>query len=616
MADAGRGGARAEGKAGAGTVVDRVTGGVSQLQSRFAGMPAPRRTWWAAGGALVLAVLAAMFWYASRPDWRTLFSGLDGKDVQQVSQELAAAGIPFEVTDGGGAVQVPAEQLEKARMEVATKGMPQTGRLGFELFDKPNWVGSEFDERVNYQRALEGELEHTIETLDVVRTARVHLVLPQATLFSGQEKVAKASVVLKLKRPAMPAEQADSIRSLVAGAVENLSTAEVTLVDADGRVNLQPRNGIAAAAGEEQALETKLVAMLEPLAGLGNVRATVNVSYDQSTEERTDEVYDPAASAALTVKKTEQQSSGATRASGVPGTASNTPAASAEGAVQGTAAAASPGTPPLLAKAPLPVYPQNGGPTQSVKEENGTYAVSRHITHTETGAGRLRRLTAAVVVNDRQVIEGAGKLQHTVWKPRSPEEMRRLEDLAQAAVGYEMKRGDQVVMQNIAFDSNTPEAKPQGLERVVEGAKGLMPPNLLRVGMIGLLGVLVVLVVLKPMMGQMVATLREPLPGSYEMAMLPAPEGVAATGLQGVEGSAAAALAAASAASSAAGALGAGGGSERSLGAGAGSAEEAMHFRPKGRAAIFDHVSEYIRREPGQSTRLLETWIGSSEGSR
>ena len=182
-----------------------------------------------------------MVWFAQRPDWRVLFSGLDGKDVQQVSQELAAAGIPFEMTADGGGIEVPAEMLDKARMEVAAKGMPQTGRLGFELFDKPNWVGSEFDEQVNYQRALEGELEHTIETLGMVRSARVHLVLPQQSLFSAEEKAAKASVVLKLKRSSMDPEQAEAIRSLVAGSVENLNPDQVTLVDADGRLNLKPQ---------------------------------------------------------------------------------------------------------------------------------------------------------------------------------------------------------------------------------------------------------------------------------------------------------------------------------------------------------------------------------------
>ena len=134
----------------------------SALQGRLMAMPAGKRSWLLASVAFLAAVCAGMVWYAQRPDWRVLFSGLEGKDVQQISQELAAAGIPFEMTPDGSGVEVPAEMLDKARMEVAAKGMPQTGRLGFELFDKPNWVGSEFDEKVNYQRAMEGELEHTI----------------------------------------------------------------------------------------------------------------------------------------------------------------------------------------------------------------------------------------------------------------------------------------------------------------------------------------------------------------------------------------------------------------------------------------------------------------------
>src|SRR5580704_17972216 len=192
-----------------GSPVEKASAFVSTLRERVMAMPSAKRTWLFASLAFVAALGAGAIWFAGRPDWRVLFSGLDGKDVQQVSQELAAAGIPYEKTADGAGIQVPAEMLDKARMEVAAKGMPQTGRLGFELFDKPNWVGSEFDERVNYQRALEGELEHTIETLGMVRSARVHLVLPQQSLFSGEEKVAKASVVLKLKRAMLDPEQAE-----------------------------------------------------------------------------------------------------------------------------------------------------------------------------------------------------------------------------------------------------------------------------------------------------------------------------------------------------------------------------------------------------------------------
>jgi flagellar M-ring protein FliF len=557
----------------------------STLRERLMAMPAGKRTSLIASAVFLAAMGAGTVWFLGRPDWRVLFSGLDGKDVQQVSQELAAAGIPYETTADGAGVQVPAEMLDKARMEVAAKGMPQTGRLGFELFDKPNWVGSEFDERVNYQRAMEGELEHTIGTLGVVKSARVHLVLPQASLFAAEEKVAKASVVLKLKRASVDPEQADAIRSLVAGSVENLSVDQVTLVDADGRVNFKQRSSNAIEADAEQAMEAKLVTMLEPLAGRDNVRATVNVSYDEGREERTDEVYDPNQVATLTMQKSEQTSALRGQASGVPGTASNSPAGSPEGAVAGSQAAAAPGTPPLLQKQALPVYPQQGaGQGQSMHEESETYGITKHLLHTEQGPGRVQRVSAAVVVNDRSVTEGVGKLEHMVWKPRSAEEMHRLEELAQAAVGFDARRGDQVVIQNVSFSTNVPEVKPPVMDKLMEELRGSLhtQPELLRTALIGICGVLLVLFVLRPVASQMTATLREPV--------LLAPR-------------------------SAAGAF-----EEREEVAAAQNDpdEETLLPRPKNKTyqlqqGIFEHVSDHIRREPAQSTRLLEAWIGSTE---
>jgi flagellar M-ring protein FliF len=567
--------------------LEKAQAAASVLRDRLMAMPAGKRNWLIASAVFIAAMCAAMLWFAGCPDWGVLFSGLDGKDVQQVSQELAAAGIPYETTADGAGVQVPADMLDKARMEVAAKGMPQTGRLGFELFDKPNWVGSEFDERVNYQRALEGELEHTIGTLGVVKSARVHLVLPQPSLFAAEEKIAKASVVLKLKRSSIDPEQADAIRSLVAGSVESLSVDQVTLVDADGRVNFKQRSSNAAEADAEEAMEAKLVGMLEPLAGHDNVRATVNVSYDEGSEERTDEVYDPSEVATLSMQKSEQVSAGRGVPSGVPGTASNSPGAAPEGAVAGSQAAAAPGTPPLLQKQVLPVYPQLGtGLGQSMHQENGTYGVTKHLVHTEQGPGRVRRVSAAVVVNDRSTTEGTGKFEHVVWKPRSAEEMHRLEELAQAAVGYDLRRGDQVVMQNVSFSTNAPEVKPPTMERLLEQLRGLLhtQPGLIRTAVIGICGVLLVLFVLRPVAREVSATLREPM--------------LLEAGTRHVEVFAH--------------------GDEQQLPSRDDSGSDALLTRPKNRTyqlqqGIFEQVSEHIRREPAQSTRLIEAWIGTSE---
>ena len=582
----------------AGGATQQVVEGFRHARERVMALPVRRRNLLLGGGLFVLAGCAALMWFWQRPDWRVLFSGLDGKDVQTVSSELAAAGIAFETTPDGSGIQVPADLLDKARMEVAAKGMPQTGRLGFELFDKPNWVGSEFDERVNYQRALEGELEHTIGSLGVVRSARVHLVLPQPSLFTAQERVAKASVVLRLRRANLLPEQTDAIRSLVAGAVENLNTENVTLVDAEGRQNLQAKGrGSAAEADEEQALEAKLIAMLEPVAGRENVRASVNVSYDDASVEKTDEVYDPDESATLTMRKTEQTSGAKAPATGVPGTASNTPAAAPAGSAAAAGAAAAVGTPPLLKDA-VPVYPTAGGMSQSSKEEQGTYGVTRHVVHTQQGPGRIRRVTAAVVVNDRSFNEGAGKTEHNGWRPRSADEMKRLEQIAQAAVGFDEKRGDQVVMTNVSFNTNVSEPAMTPMAKALEDGKGFLAqqPGLVRTGAMAFIAFCVVLFVLRPVANQMSAALKAPV-------LLPAGSSTGTTDDTGT-------------------ALAAGADAATGLPAPEGQAAGTVslpNLPIKSRAtmqaqAIFDHVSQQIAREPAQSTRLLEVWLGAQEG--
>ncbi len=556
------------------TLAGRLTSGAGALQQRWTGMqPAQRRL-------LVLCVLAfaalagISSWWSSRTDWRTLFTGLESRDAAQVQQQLSSAGITYQTTPDGTAVQVAAEQLDKARVAIAAKGMPQSGRLGFELFDKPNWVGSEFDEKVNFQRALEGELEHTIETMDAIRSARVHVVLPKQGAFSSEDQPAKASVVLKLRRSSVPRDEVESIRNMIAGAVEGLQPAAVTLVDADGRVDLSTVTSQASEHSDEAALEQKLIAVLEPLAGVGNVHATVNISYHQGSEEHTDEVYDPTQTVPVSTQKSEQTAQ-TTKAMGVAGTASNAPAAvpvqntPATGATTTTAAAA--------------VLPGPQAQTQVSHEESSSYAVSRHLTHTSEGPGRVRRVAAAIVINDRQVVDASGKQPRTAWKTRSTDEMHRMEQLAQAAVGFESKRGDEVVLQNIAFSSNGQEVPPALLDRVGSSARDLLrsQPSLLRTVGMGVCLLILGFAVLKPL-------------GKQATRLLEAPgTSVAGMRVPQLEG----------AADSTGSATLVSGGATHAIGA------------PEPVQSIFDRVSAQITAQPQGSTRLIEAWItGSEEG--
>lgn len=408
--------------------------GLAALATRarvlWAGMQPGQRTSAIAAAVSLLGLTALLLWYALRPDWRILYADLDPDDARQVSQELTAAQIPFDVSANGGLLRVPAAQLDKARLATAAKGGVRSGRLGFELFDKPNWVGSEFDEQVNYQRALEGELEHTVSTLSDVESARVHLVLAHDSLFRDQDRPAKASVVLKLRHRGLGDGEPDAIRNLVASAVDGLTPDRVVLVDAAGHLPLGPKTADALRLGAEQALEEKLVSTLEPVTGAGNVRASVTLDYDPAASEQTDETYKPDQTVTLSMQRTEQSTGPQALAAGVPGTASNVPNSQA-----------------------LPVYPRESAPPQSAKTESSTYGVSKSVRHTSEAPGRLRRLTAAIVVNDRLVQPASGK-KAGIWQPRSPDELRDLTALAQAAIGFDSQRGDLLTVQDLAFEDN------------------------------------------------------------------------------------------------------------------------------------------------------------------
>jgi flagellar M-ring protein FliF len=401
----------------------------------WATMAPQQRRWAITAGVMLAALLGGLLWYGLRTDWRTLYAGLDPEDARQVGLTLTQAQIQYDVADNGTTLRVPATQLDKARLATAAKGV-KSGRMGFELFDKPNWVGSEFDEQVNYQRALEGELEHTVGSLSDVESARVHLVLAHDSLFRDQDRPAKASVILKLRHGSLADGEADAIRNLVASAVDGLGADHVVLVDSAGRLPLGPKTPEALQLSAEQALEEKLISTLEPVTGSGNVRASVTLNYDPDALEETRENYDPTQSATLSMERTEQTTGGQPVAAGVPGTASNTPNSQ-----------------------PLPVYPKLVSQPQTSKTESGTYGVTKTVRHLVENPGKVRRLTAAIVVNDR-LIQEAGKGAAARWQGRSQDELRNLTALAQAAVGFDASRGDVVTVQDLAFEENRTQPAP------------------------------------------------------------------------------------------------------------------------------------------------------------
>jgi flagellar M-ring protein FliF len=514
---------------------------------RWAEMAPGQRGWTAAVILLLATLVAGLAWYGMRPDWQTLYVGLDPDDARQMGQVLAQAQIPFEPTPDGAGIRVPAAQLDKARLATAAKGGAKSGRLGFELFDKPNWVGSEFDEQVNYERALEGELERTIGTLSDVQSARVHLVLPHDSLFREEERPAKASVVLKLRRHSLADGEPDAIRNLVASAVDALTPDHVVLVDADGNLPLGPRTPEEAQLSAEQALEDKLVATLEPVTGAGNVRASVTLDYDPTATDETEESYDPDKTVTLEMQRSEQSSGAQPVAAGVPGAASNAPNTQA-----------------------LPVYPREMTLPTTSKTESSTYAVSKTVRHTVENPGRVRRLTAAIVVNDR-LIQPATKNHAAVWQPRSADELRNLTALAQAAVGFDATRGDALTVADLAFDGNRPEpsaAVPQQMLNEAEDSPVLVKYLALLAGLL-----VVVVFGVRPAIRHAGTALTTrgtaKISREFPVAAAAAPVGLSPPQTAGAD-------------------------------------PERMRSQE-----IFEQVRTHLKREPTQSSRLLQSWIHS-----
>ena len=264
------------------------------------------------------------------PDMKPLMNGLEPADAQAISTELAAKKIACVISPDGTSISVPADQVDAARLEVASHDSPHSGRIGFEIFDKVSWGQTEFDEKVNYQRALEGELERTIQTISNVKSARVHLVMASDSVFLDRERGAKASVTLRLRRGNLSREDYSAISRLVAGAVDELKPSDVVIIDADSNQSLAQGNG-AGPGGEglEQELTRRLIATLAPVVGADRIRASVNVEYETGSSEESQEKYDPAVSATLTMQHSEEMSGPGAGAAGVPGTTSNVPGSQA-----------------------------------------------------------------------------------------------------------------------------------------------------------------------------------------------------------------------------------------------------------------------------------------------
>jgi len=424
--------------------------GASPL-ARLAQIPLRSRIALTVAIALLTALMVFAFSRGSEPEWRILYTSLSDKDGGAVIAALQQLNVPHKFSDGGTAILVPATQVHEARLKLASQGLPKGGTVGFELMENQKFGTTPFQERLNFQRGLEGELARSIMSLSAVQAARVHLALPTQTAFMREQQKPSASVLLTLYNGrSLERGQVAGIVHLVASSVPELSAQSVSVVDQSGALlsdTGNAPNGLDAPQLQyvrqtEQSLSQRIVSILEPIVGAGNVRAQVAADIDFTQSESTAELYGPNQGSSPAAVRSQQLSevpnSQGAPVGGAPGSLSNQPsspsAAPINGAMPGTAAS-----------------------TGNVKREAVTnFEVDKTVKVVRNAAGNVRRLSAAVIVNHQ-----AGKDPKAAAKPLSTEQMEQINALVREAIGFNKDRGDSVQVVNAPFASEQVAAAPE-----------------------------------------------------------------------------------------------------------------------------------------------------------
>lgn len=474
-----------------------------QLRDFLASLPPARRASFLGLTVAVLGATFALLVWVQRPQYAVLFTKLDPSDAGGVVDYLKGQKIPYRIADDGTTIEVSKSSLYEARMALAARGMPQGGSIGFEIFDKQTLGMTDFVQRLDFQRALQGELARTIMGLSAVEAARVHLALPERSLFVTEDRRPSASVVLKLKpgRSLTP-EQVDGVANLVASSVERLTPGDVTIVDVSGQVlssdrsrsrERGPADAMRTYQSEiEQRYVESIESLLERALGPGHAVARVTAMLDLAQVERTEELVDPDRSAIKTEKRNVE-----TNASSV---ASGTPGVGATLSNETTAA-------------------KEEGPSSQREDATISYEVSRVTSRRVEPMGGIRKLSVAVLIDG--VSKGEGDAKQFV--PRPQEELDRYRELVKRVVGFSEERGDQIEVLSAPFENPIPESpdSPGLLARLTDFSDAIWR------GVGVLLFLVVSLMVVRPFLLAMVSRTPAPPPreliAAVEQAALPQP---------------------------------------------------------------------------------------------
>lgn len=402
------------------------------------------------GLAFSVAIGIAIVLWSQEPSYGRLYSEIGEKDVSEILEVLNTQGIKYKVETGSGAIMVPTDEVEEVKLKLAGLGLPRTNSLGYELLSKDQGFGSSKSlEMVRFQRALEGEIAQTITAIQSVKSARVLLAIPQQSVFVRERKKPSASVIVSLYQGrSLDKGQIESIIHLVASSVPQLEADQVTVVDQKGQLlNSRDSSSVSSLTSKqfdykknfEEHLMERIENILAPLVGDG-MRVQISADLDFTETDKTQELFDPKTTV-LRSEQTSEELSKLPATQGVPGALSNQP----------TPAGVAPQTTPAAGSAANSAV--DPASSSSTKNATRNFEVDKTITHTRSATGLLRRLSVAVVVDDRRVVQADGK---TTAQPYKPEDITRFSDLVKQAVGFDNARGDQVTVSNVAF--KVPEA--------------------------------------------------------------------------------------------------------------------------------------------------------------
>lgn len=448
---------------------------LAQLKGRFDSLSFGQKLTFGVTALLSILFVVSILIWAYRPTYMPLYSGLSAEDAAEIVENLKAQKIPYRITAGGSTISVPEDKVYEVRLMLASKNLPAQSQ-GFEIFDQKTFGITEFQEHVNYQRALQGELERTISQLKSVEACRVHLVMPKENVFSDEKREASASVVVKLRRgqKLSPAE-VEAITFLVSHSVEGLSPERVTVIDTEGRALSNPKKeqeqemtaGLKLKVAMETKLEEDIKKLLEPVVGSGHVVAKVNVDLDWSKVETNEELFDPDKQVVRSEKIIEEMGNeNSTESEPAPGTSSNLP----QGQTQGLTG-------------------QKNSQTQS-RTEIYNYEINRTLKKTIIPSGQLKRITAAVLVDGKYELKEGAKT--ATYVPRTEDEMKRISEMVKTAIGYDEKRGDRVEVANIPFLIETPEKIPSST------LKSPIVKLAIRYGLLAIAAIMMFLFVVRP----------------------------------------------------------------------------------------------------------------------